>query len=229
MPGRCRTRASPAAADRAEQLRAAGPHHQRHPRRLEDRVGQPDAAQEGRPRRRSRAPVGRRRRRPGAQRRRHARRQDAGQHPAGHGRSRSHRPGARQPAVERGQVRAAEFDGHGHGHRLGTHGHHCRRRSGRRHRAREPQSPVPEVPAGRQLVVAAQGRHRPRPRHHEGARRAARRPHFRRQRAPQGHALLVHAADRDRAKKPRRSRRSSPTTTARRAWRAPRADRRRRR
>ncbi len=77
----------------------------------------------------------------------------------------------------------AEFDGHGNGHRLRAHGHDRRRRSRRRHRAREPQPPVPEVPAGRQLVVAPQGRHRPRPRHHEGARRAAWRPHLRRQRA----------------------------------------------
>ena len=213
-----------------EQLRAAGPHHQRHPRRLEDRIGQPDAAA----RRPSTSPISCASRStsspgPAAQRRRHARRQRAGQHPAGHGRSRSHRPGARQPAVERRQVRAAGLDGHDDRHRLGAHGHDCRRRSGRRHRAREPQSAVPEVPAGRQLVVAAQGRHRPRPRHHEGARRAARRPHLRGQRAAQGHALLVHAADRhrgrsrvDRAGRRQRRRLGAP-------GRAPRADRRRRR
>ena len=90
-----------------EQLRAPGADHQRHPRRLEDRIGQHHAAQEGRARsprssarrcRSSRA----RRARPGD-----AGRQDPGHPAAGDGRSGSHRPGAHQPAVERGQVRAA--------------------------------------------------------------------------------------------------------------------------
>ena len=67
---------------------------------------------------------------PGPQCRGEAGRECPRQHQAGHGRSRSHRPGAGQPAVERRQVRAAELDRHDHRHRLGTHGHDRRRRPG---------------------------------------------------------------------------------------------------
>ena len=197
--GRCRPRASPAAADRAEQLRAAGAHHQRHPRRLENRVGQPDAAARRPLQVADLAPVGGCRRRPGAGRRM--------------SRSTSTcRPNMRPVMVDPDRivqalvnllsnaVKFAPADSTvtvtvtGSDHMIT----HCRRRPGRRHRAGEPQSAVPEIPASRQLIVAAQRRHRPRPRDHEGAGRAARRPHLRRQRAQQGHAVLVHAAGRDR-------------------------------
>ena len=53
----------------------------------------------------------RRRRRPARDGQVDARGQRAGEHPAGDGRSRSHRAGARQLLVERGQVRAAAFHG----------------------------------------------------------------------------------------------------------------------
>ena len=70
-------------------------------------------------------------------------------------------------------VTAAGSENIGHAGRVGP---------GRGHCPGEPESPVQEVPAGRQLLVATQGRHRPRPRHHQGAGRTARRPHLRRQR-----------------------------------------------